>query len=72
MRARIVAVRAKVKGWLRTTLNPFKSSLGRGQEAEQGGVCWSMRGFGAGTRAKALPQLPLPQTKPDISSGPQS
>ncbi|VFV44299.1 c-jun-amino-terminal kinase-interacting protein 1 [Lynx pardinus] len=38
-RCRAVAVRARVKGRISTTLNCFQSSLGRGPEAEQGGVC---------------------------------
>lgn len=38
MRSRTVTVRAFVKGKLRKTLNPVGSGLGRGPEAEQGGV----------------------------------
>lgn len=33
LRPRTVAVRTRIKGRLRTTLNPFKSFLGRGPEA---------------------------------------
>lgn len=63
LRSRTVTVRALVRGTLRKTLNPVGSGLGRGPEAEQGGVR-APQCSGAGGGSHALPLLPLHQTTP--------
>lgn len=64
MRPRTAAVRARIKGSLRTTLNPFQSCLGRGPEAEQGGVFWNLQCFGAGKKSQGTPLATIAPNTP--------